>query len=93
MYVLKDLVIRKPRKIHDHCHYTGRYWGAAYRICNLRYKPPKDIPVIIYNSSKYDYYPIIKGLAKKFKGEFQCLGENTEKYLTFLVPIDNDNGD
>ena len=25
-------------KIRDHCHYTGKYWGAAYDICNLRYK-------------------------------------------------------
>ena len=31
----------------------------------------------------------------KFKGEFECLGENTEKYITFSVPLkkenDNDN--
>ena len=30
---------------------------------------------------------IIKELAKEFKGEFECLGENTEKYITFCVPI------
>ena len=36
----------------------------------------------------------IKQLAEEFKGEFRCLGENTEKYITFSVPIkkelDND---
>ena len=26
------------RKVRDHCHYTGKYRGAAYSICNLRYK-------------------------------------------------------
>ena len=30
---------------------------------------------------------IIKELAKQFKGEFECLGENTEKYIPFCVPI------
>ena len=30
---------------------------------------------------------IIKEIAKEFEGEFECLGENTEKYITFSVPI------
>ena len=29
----------------------------------------------------------IKQLAEDFKGQFECLGENTEKYITFSVPI------
>ena len=37
---------------------------------------------------------MIKELAEEFIGEFECLGENTEKYITFSVPIkkehDND---
>ena len=24
-------------KVRDHCHYTGKYRGAARNICNLRY--------------------------------------------------------
>ena len=24
-------------KVRDHCHYTGKYWGAAYSICNVKY--------------------------------------------------------
>ena len=31
----------KYRKVKDHCHYTGKYRGAAYNICNLRYKSQK----------------------------------------------------
>ena len=30
---------------------------------------------------------IIKELAKEFERQFECLGENTEKYISFLVPI------
>ena len=45
IYVKKDLVptitIKKYRKARDHCHYTGKYRGAAHDICNLRYKYQK----------------------------------------------------
>ena len=55
-------------KLKDHCHYTGKYRGAAHDICSLRYKIPKEIPVVFHNGSTYDYHFIIKELAKEFKG-------------------------
>ena len=78
---------KKYNKVRDHCHYTGKYRGAAHDICNLRYKIPKEIPVVFHIASTYDYHFIIKELAEKFKGEFECLGQNTEKYINFSVPI------
>ena len=77
----------KHYKVRDHCHYTGKYRGAAHNICHLRYKIPKDIPIIFHNGSTYDYHFIIRKLVKEFEGNFECLGENTEKYITFSVPI------
>ena len=74
-------------KVRDHCHFTGKYRGAAHNTCNLRYKIPKNIPIIFHNGSTYDYQFIIKELASEFEGNFECLGENTEKYITFSVPI------
>ena len=79
---------KKNYKVRDHCHYTGKYRGAAHNICNLRYKIPKEIPVVFHNGSTYDYHFIIKELVKEFDGNFECLGESTEKYITFSVPID-----
>ena len=78
---------KKQQKVRDQCHYTGKYRGAAHNICNLRYKVPKEIPVVFHNGSTYDYHFIIKELAKEFLGNFECLDENTEKYITFSVPI------
>ena len=78
---------KKQQKVRDHCHYTGKYRGAAHNICNLRYKIPKEIPAVFHNGSTYDYHFIIKELAKEFEGNFECLGENTEKYITFSVAI------
>ena len=82
-----DHIDKKKQEVRDHCHYTGKYRGATHNICNLRYKVPKKIPVVFHNGSNYDYHFIIKDLVKEFKGSFECLGENTEKYITFSVPI------
>ena len=45
---------KKHHKVRDHCHYPGKYRGAAHNICNLRYKIPKKIPMIFHNGSTYD---------------------------------------
>ena len=82
-----DTIDKKHHKVRDHCHYMGKYRGAAHNICNLRYKVPKEIPVVFHNGSTYDYHFIIKELVKEFEGNFDCLGENTEKYITFSVPL------
>ena len=78
---------KKNYKVRDHCHYTGKYRGAAHNICNIRYKVSKEIPIVFHNGSTYDYHFIVKEIAKEFDGNFECLGENTEKYITFSVPI------
>ena len=74
-------------KVRDHCNFTGKYRAAAHKTRNLRYKIPKNIPVIFHSGSTYDYHFIIKELANEFEGNFECLEENTEKYITFSVPI------
>ena len=78
---------KKNYKVRDHCHYTGKYRGAAHNICNLRYKVPKEIHIVFHNGSIYDYHFIIEELMKEFELNFECLGENNEKYITFSVPI------
>ena len=48
-------------------------------MCNLKYSISKKIPIIFHNGSNYDYHFLINELAEEF--------ENTEKYITFSVPI------
>ena len=66
---------------------TEKYRGSAQANCNLNYKESKQIPIVFHDGSAYDYHFIIKELAKEFYGQFRCLGENTEKYITFSVTI------
>ena len=77
----------KHYKVRDHCHYTEKYRGAAHNICNLRYKIFKEIYLVLHNYNTYDYHFTIKELVKEFDCNFECLGKNTEKYITFSVPI------
>ena len=79
---------KKYLKVRDHCHYTGECRGAAHGICNLKYIVPKKIPTVFHSGSNYDYHFMIKESQEKFKKQFACLGENTEKYITFAVSIE-----
>ena len=83
-------VFKLYHKVRDHCHYTRKFRGAAHSIWNLRYKTPKEIPVVFHNGSFYDDHFIINKLAKEFDGQLECAGENTEKYITFSVPIEKE---
>ena len=69
---------KKYRKVRDYCHYTGQYKDAAHSIGNLKYSIPKEIPIVFHNGSNYDYHFIVKELAEKFEGKFNCLAENIE---------------
>ena len=94
IYAKKSFVMKIKydisHKVRDHCHFTGKFREAAHNIWNLRYKILKKVPVVFRNGSVYDYHFIIKQLAEDFKGRFECLGENTKKYITFSVPIKGD---
>ena len=83
-------MIKKYRKVRDHCHYTGKYRGAPHSICNLKYSVTKIIPIVFHHGSNYDYHFIIKELAEEFKKQFTSWGENTEKYIIFTVPIEKE---
>ena len=36
-------------KLREHCHYTGKYRGAAHNVCNLRHKTLKKIHVVFHS--------------------------------------------
>ena len=86
-HVCRKLFTKDDKKVKDHCHFTGKYRGAAHNKCNMNYKITKDIPIVFHNLSSYDGHFIIKELANEFDGGLECLGENIEKYISFSVKI------
>ena len=76
----------KDRKVRDHCHYTGKYRGAAHSSCNLRYRIPDYIPVVFHNLVGYDAHLFIKELAKH-TAKIGVIAKNTENYISFSVKV------
>ena len=63
-----DEKFKKYRKAKDHCHYTGKFRGAAHSECNLKCQVPKNIQIVIHNTG-YDTHFIINQLAEEFKSQ------------------------
>ena len=73
-------------RVRDHCHFTGRYRGAACNICNLKYCKPNNISVFFHNLSGYDSHLFIKKLNTTM-GNIDCIPNNEENYISFSKTI------
>ena len=74
-------------KVRDHCHFTGKYRGAAHKSCNLKLKikPGKTkIPVVFHNLKGYDSHLIMQKIHTA-KGNITCIANNAEKYISFNI--------
>ena len=73
-------------RVRDHCHFTGRYRGAAHNRCNLQYSKPNNISVFFHNLTGYDSHLFIKKLNKTM-GTIDCIPNNEENYISFSKTI------
>ena len=84
-HICEEELLEKD-KVKDHCHYTGKYRGAAHSVCNLNYKNKKFIPIIFHNLSGYDSHLFIKNIGIT-KSKVDCIPNNEEKYISFTKHI------
>ena len=70
----------KNYKVRDHCHFTGKYRGAAHSLCNLKYRKPNFTPVVFHNLSGYDSHLFIKNLGFSERN-INCIPNNEERYI------------
>jgi hypothetical protein len=70
-------------KCRDHCHFTGKFLGAACQQCNLKRRRPRKLNIFLHNGSKYDFHFIIKAINDK-KGihNINILPYNGENFRT-----------
>ena len=73
-------------KVRDHCHFTGKFRGAARRSCNLQFKKPKFTPVFFHNLGGYDSHLFVTKLGKSDR-DITCIPNNEEKYISFSKKI------
>lgn len=69
-------------KCKDHCHFTGKYLGAACQQCNLARRKPRKLNIFLHNGSKYDFHFIIKALNNKNVKNINILPYNGENFRT-----------
>ena len=75
-------------RVRDHCHFTGKFRGAACNSCNLKLKRQNNISVFFHNLSGYDSHLFIKKLGTpEEKENIDCIPSNEEKYISFSKTI------
>ena len=76
-------------KVRDHCHYTGKFCGAAHLDCNRKFKKPEFTPVFFHNLANYDSHLFVRNLGLEDGVlEIKCIPNNEEKYISFSVVIE-----
>ena len=73
------------RKVRDHCHFTGRYRGAAHDDCNLAFAMRYyKIPVFLHNLKNYDSHLIIERANElSERAKIDVIALNSEKNIAF----------
>ena len=76
-------------KVRDHCHFTGKYRGAAHVKCNLDYWFRYfKIPIFFHNLKNYDAHLIIAranelNIELNQNKRIDVIAQNSEKFITF----------
>ena len=52
--ICKKLVDNDEEKMRGHCHVTGKFRGAAHKICNINFQLTKKVRVIFHNLKGYE---------------------------------------
>jgi len=79
-------------RIRDHCHFTGKYRGAAHQKCNALFRKPKFVPVFFHTLSGYDAHLFVKNLNSMGEGNIGCIPNTEEKYISFSKSIQEEEG-
>ena len=78
----------KP-KVRDHCHFTGKFRGAAHQSCNLKFQRPKFTPVFFHNLQNYDAHLFVRALGLMDEVlSIKCIPNNGEKYISFSLKFE-----
>ena len=79
-------------RVRNHCHFTGKYRGAAHQKCNALFRKPKFVPVFFHNLSGYDAHLFVKNLNSMGEGNIDCIPNTEEKYISFSKSIQDEEG-
>ena len=72
--------------VRDHCHFTGKFRGAAHNHCNRQYRKTYKIPVFFHNLQRYDGHIVFENLAKlKLNKAPKVIAKSLESFLSIKL--------
>ena len=77
-WICKKPIDNDKEKVRDHCHVTGKFRGAAHKICNVNFQLTKEVSVIFHDLRGYDSHLIFNEL-DKFDVEIKVIPNGLEK--------------
>ena len=73
-----DVVVR------DHCHWTGKFRGAAHQHCNIMYRKTYNIPCFFHNFTGYDSHHIFQNISSLEKAP-TVVAKSLEKFISMEI--------
>ena len=70
--------------VRDHCHWTGKFRGAAHQECNLLYRKTYKIPCFFHNFTGYDSHHIFQNISSLEKTP-TVVAKNMEKFISMDI--------
>lgn len=79
--------IKSLIKVRDHCHYSGKFLGAACNSCNLKRRRERFISIFCHNASHYDLHFLVNAINKFSKkiDKITVLPYNSEHFRTIQI--------
>ncbi|UYV67979.1 hypothetical protein LAZ67_5002692 [Cordylochernes scorpioides] len=77
-------------KVIDHCHWSGRYRGAAHNICNLNYHNNSKFRCLLHGAKNYDNHFLIKALRHVPHKHLKIIPMNMENIRSFCSNLPQD---
>lgn len=85
-YICMEGFTENNMKVRDHNHLTGSYRGPACNNCNINYKLPNFIPVVMHNLSRYDAHFIVPHLGRD-GGNIEVLATTNENCISISKKV------
>merc|ERR1712112_331706 len=70
--------------VRDHCHWTGKFRGAAHQHCNIMFRKTYNIPCFFHNFTGYDSHHLFKNLSSLEKAP-TVVAKSLEKFTSMDI--------
>jgi hypothetical protein len=78
-HICEKIIEERGEMVIDHCHLTGRVRGLSHNECNLVYRLPYFVPIILHNGSNYDFKLLVSEIVSEAEASSYCSEKGSRK--------------